>query len=59
MLFSGAVISMLTMGSSMIARALLIASMKARLPAVMKAISFESTSWYLPSYTITRTSCTG
>lgn len=29
------------------------ASMNALRPAVMKAISFESTAWYLPSYTST------
>ena len=46
---SGAVISMFTIGSSMMGEALRIASITALRPAVTKAISFESTSWLLPS----------
>ncbi len=56
---SGAVISILTMGSSMIGEALRIASITALRPAVTNAISFESTSWLLPSYTMTLRSSTG
>ena len=54
---SGTNTSRLTMGSSSCGRALPMASRKAFLPAVTKATSLESTGWYLPSITVTRTSC--
>ena len=46
---SGAVISMLTIGSSTIGRASRTAAMNAFLPAVAKAMSLLSTLWCLPS----------
>ena len=46
---AGAVISTLTIGSSTIGRASLMAARKALRPAVTKAISLLSTLWCLPS----------
>ena len=46
---AGTVISMFTIGSSSTGRALRTASTNALRPAVVKATSFESTGWCLPS----------
>ena len=56
---SGAEISTLTMGSSTMGRASMIATQVALRAAVAKAMSFESTLWLLPSCTVTFTSSTG
>ena len=56
---SGVTTSTLKIGSSRIGLARLAASLKASDPAILKAISDESVSWYLPSTSVTRTSTIG
>ena len=56
---SGVTTSTLKMGSSSTGLARLAASLKASDPAILKAISDESVSWYLPSTSVTRTSTIG
>ena len=56
---SGAVISTAMIGSSSVGRAWCTASLKASEPAILNAISEESTLWYLPSSSVTRKSTTG
>ena len=46
-------------GSSRIGLALRAASLNAMVPAILNAISDESTSWYLPSVSVARTSTVG
>ena len=46
-------------GSSRTGLALRAASLKAMVPAILNAISDESTSWYLPSVRIARMSTVG
>ena len=46
-------------GSSSTGLARLAASLSASEPAILKAISEESVSWYLPSVSVTRTSTIG
>ena len=53
------VTSTLIIGSSRVAPALAMASLKASEPAILNAISEESTSWYWPSVRRTRKSTTG
>ncbi len=55
----GACTSTDMIGSSSVGRARLIASRKASRPAILNDSSFESTSWYDPSYTVARKSTTG
>ena len=52
-------ISTFIIGSSSTGLALDMASLKAREPAILKANSEESTSWYWPSWSRTRKSTTG
>ena len=47
------------MGSRMVALACSIAALKASEPAILNAISEESTLWYDPSVRVTRKSTTG
>ncbi len=56
---SGAVISTAMIGSRIVGPALSIASLNASEPAILNAISEESTLWYLPSISVTRKSTTG
>ena len=56
---SGVTTSTAITGSSSFGFARFIASLKAIEPATLKAISLESTSWYEPSTSSTRTSTTG
>ena len=53
------VISTFMTGSRMVGPALAMASLKASEPAILNAISEESTSWYWPSSRRTRKSTTG
>ena len=46
-------------GSRIVGRARVIASLKASEPASLNDSSFESTSWYEPSNTVTRKSTIG
>ena len=55
----GVVTSMAMIGSSRMGFARFAASLKAIEPAIENAISEESTSWYLPSISVTRTSTIG
>ena len=55
----GTVTSSREMGSSSTGPALAMASLNPSDPAILKLISDESTGWYLPSKTVTRTSTTG
>src|SRR5229473_2049940 len=57
--WSGAYTSTCITGSSNTGRACFMASLKASEPAILKAMSEESTSWYLPSYRMARKSTTG
>ena len=56
---SGVTTSTAKIGSSSTGLARLAASLIASEPATLKAISEESTSWYLPSTSVTRTSTIG
>ena len=56
---SGATTSTENTGSSSTGFARRAASWKASEPAILKAISDESVSWYLPSVSVTRTSTIG
>ena len=56
---AGTAISTSITGSSRVGRACSMAALKPKEPASLKAISFESTGWYLPSMQRTRTSTTG
>jgi len=56
---SGTTTSTRITGSSSTGPALFAASLNAIDPAILNAISFESTSWNEPSYSVTRTSATG
>ena len=56
---SGVTTSTANTGSSSTGLARLAASWSASEPATLKAISDESTSWYLPSVSVTRTSTIG
>ena len=55
----GAYTSTFMIGSRMVGRARVIASLKASEPASLKDNSLESTSWYEPSITVTRKSTIG
>ena len=55
----GTAISAFMMGSRRVGRAFSTAALKPTEPAILKAISFESTGWNLPSMQRTRTSTTG
>ena len=56
---SGVTTSTAKTGSSSVGLARLAASWSASEPAILKAISEESVSWYLPSVSVTRTSTIG
>ena len=56
---SGTTTSTRMIGSSSTGCAFFAASLNAIEPAILKAISFESTSWNEPSYSSTLTSSTG
>ncbi len=56
---SGVTTSTAITGSSSFGFARCIALLKAIEPATLNAISLESTSWYEPSTSVTRTSTTG
>ena len=56
---SGVVTSTFMIGSSRIGLAFFAASLKAKMPAILKASSLESTSWKVPSTMATLTSTTG
>ena len=56
---SGVTTSTAKIGSSRIGLARWAASLNASEPAILKAISEESVSWYLPSISVTRTSTIG
>ena len=56
---SGVTTSTSMIGSSRTGLALRAASLKAIEPAILNAISEESTSWYEPSIRMTRTSTIG
>ena len=56
---SGVVTSTFMIGSSRIGLAFFIASLKAKMPAILNASSDESTSWKEPSMIVTLTSMTG
>ena len=55
----GAYTSTFMIGSRIVGRARVIASLKASRPAILNESSFESTSWYEPSNTVTRKSTIG
>ena len=56
---SGVTTSTAKIGSSRMGFARLAASWSASEPAILKAISDESVSWYLPSTSVARTSTSG
>ena len=56
---SGTATVTVMIGSISTAPAFSIASLNAIEPAILKAISDESTEWCWPSKSLTRTSCTG
>jgi hypothetical protein len=56
---SGVVISTFMIGSKSVAPAFAMASFQASEPAILNAISEESTSWYWPSRSRTAKSTTG
>ena len=56
---SGVVTSTFMMGSSSMGAAFFIASLNAKMPAILNAISEESTSWKEPKTSVTFTSTTG
>ena len=56
---SGVTTSTAMIGSSSTGLARLAASLSASEPAILKAISEESVSWYLPSVSVARTSTIG